>query len=314
MSPPLLVATRVGKVFAASAVAAVEDVSLTIEAGTVTEIVGESGSGKTTLARIMAGLLRPSGGEVTFDGTKLGSLRTARLRHLRQHLQYVHQDPASALDPRMRVKNILHEPLVIHTRLRRAQRQARILQLLEAVALPATLMDRFPHQLSGGQQRRVGLARILILRPRLVILDEPTAGLDLLVQASLLALLGKLRAQLSLTYVVVTHDLTVVEALCPSVLVMFRGRIVEQGETKAVLRAPRHPYTQELLSALPRLDGPRVINQARWDAEAFRAERPAEGCPFRPRCAFAVVRCAQEAPDLVSRAGRQVACWAVSTG
>ncbi len=159
-----------------AAAPAVDDVSLSVRAGTVTGIVGESGSGKTTLARIMAGLLRPGSGDVTFDGTSLGALGAGALRKLRRHLQYVHQDPAAALNPRFRVRAILHEPLRIHTRLRRGERDARVGALLEAVGLSPALLERFPHELSGGQQRRVGLARVLVLEPRLVILDEPPPG------------------------------------------------------------------------------------------------------------------------------------------
>ncbi len=309
----LLRVRRVSKFYPGShaAAPAVDDVSLSVRTGTVTGIVGESGSGKTTLARIMAGLLRPGSGDVTFDGTSLGALGAGALRKVRRHLQYVHQDPAAALNPRFRVRAILHEPLRIHTRLRRGERDARVGALLEAVGLSPALLERFPHELSGGQQRRVGLARVLVLEPRLVILDEPTAGLDLLVQSALLALLQELRERLALTYVVVTHDIAVVEALCDEMITMFRGCVVEQGSTDRVLRAPAHPYTRDLLSATLTMDGPRVTDQARWQLVSPETSQSATGCPFLARCDMAVARCTHERPPLAHRDGREVACWVI---
>ena len=302
----------VGKTYPRAAVGSapsVADVDLRIQAGCVTGIVGESGSGKTTLARIMSGLLAPSTGYVAFDGVRIDTLNKSALRRLRRQLQYVHQDPAAALDPRLRIADILHEPLIIHTNLRRADRLIRIQAMLSAVGVSPAVLERYPHQISGGQQRRIGLARILIIEPRLVVLDEPTAGLDLLVQASLLTLLDDLRARFGLTYVIVTHDLTVVSAICDEVAVMYRGRVVEHGATRDVLDFPRHPYTRELLSSLPRLDGPRVI-----DGIALRVPDDAStwspvGCSFLRRCPSAQEICARERPRLERRSGRETACW-----
>lgn len=307
--PPLLVVDGASKSYGGAR--ALCGVSLRVHAGDITGIVGESGSGKTTLARIMAGLLRPSGGTVSFAGTNLGTLAGPAARRIRRDLQYVHQDPSAALDPRFRVRSILHEPLKIHTTFRRGARDARIASVLDAVGLDPALMDRFPHQISGGQQRRVGLARVLVLQPRLIILDEPTAGLDLIVKASVLALLRELQTRLALTYVVVTHDLAVVEALCTDVVTLYRGSVVESGPVSAVLGNPVHPYTQELLAAMPVLDGPRIITQTRWQTSAADDPPLTESCPFHHRCGYVLPRCGQEMPVLAQRQGRAVACWAV---
>ena len=235
--------------------------------------MGESGSGKTTFGRILAGLLAPDTGRVRFDGTDLATLRGSARRRLRRVLQYVHQDPAATLDPRMRVRAILEEPLRIHERDTRQRRLQRIEAILSAVGVPAAMLDRWPHQISGGQARRIGLARILVLEPKLVVLDEPTAGLDLLVQAALLDLLDALRSRLGLTLLFISHDIGVIRAMCEQVAVMHRGRIVEHGRAAQVLVAPEHPYTHSLLAAEPRLGGPRVIDNLAAVEIAPRAER-----------------------------------------
>ena len=228
VSSDLLHVQAAGKTYRRAGRPALVDATLQVAAGRILGIVGESGSGKTTLGRIMAGLLTPDTGGVVFDGIELGTLRGRVRRQLRRHLQYVHQDPAAALDPRMRVSDILQEPLLIHTSDWRQRRLERVERTLAAVGAP-NLLDRWPHQLSGGQSRRIGLARTLVLEPKLVVLDEPTAGLDLLVQASLLDLLADLRARLNLTLVLISHDIGVVRSLCDEVAVMQDGQIVEDG-------------------------------------------------------------------------------------
>ncbi|MGW5448248.1 ATP-binding cassette domain-containing protein [Streptomyces asiaticus] len=242
---------------------AVDDVSLTVEDGETLALVGESGSGKTTLTRLLLGLLDPTAGTVRFDGHDLATLPPAELRALRAGMQVVLQDPYSSMNPRMRVTDIVAEPLVTHDvtyrgRRARARLRERVGELLESVGLPAGLQDRYPHEFSGGQRQRISIARALASSPRLVVLDEPTSALDVCVQSQVLDLLAELQRRHGLTYVFVSHNLAVVQRIADRVAVLRRGRVVECGETAAVLGAPRHPYTRELLAAVPRPDAYRT--------------------------------------------------------
>ena len=223
-------------------------------------------------------------------------------------LQYVYQDPGASLDPRWKVVHLLHEPLKIHTALSRAEREREVLAILAAVGLPDAHLDLYPHELSGGQQRRVGLARILTLRPRLVILDEPTSGLDVSVQASVLKLFRGLQEAFALTYVFISHDLSVVRAICARIAVMYLGKIVELGPTVAVFERPRHPYTHSLLAALPRIGGRRVTQEFALEGEPPNPRDVPSGCRFRTRCPHVQARCAVEEPLLRPLDGRTVAC------
>ncbi|MFJ1991774.1 ATP-binding cassette domain-containing protein [Streptomyces asiaticus] len=242
---------------------AVDNVTLTVEDGETLALVGESGSGKTTLTRLLLGLLDPTAGTVRFDGHDLAALPPAELRALRAGMQVVLQDPYSSMNPRMRVTDIVAEPLVTHDvtyrgRRARARLRERVGELLESVGLPARLQDRYPHEFSGGQRQRISIARALASSPRLVVLDEPTSALDVSVQSQVLELLAELQRQHGLTYVFVSHNLAVVQRIADRVAVLRRGRVVECGETTAVLGAPRHPYTRELLAAVPRPDAYRT--------------------------------------------------------
>jgi len=232
-------------------VRAVNDVSFTVERGEMFGLVGESGSGKTTLGRCLLRLVRPTSGEVRFLGEDVLGASATRMRALRRDMQLVFQDPYSSLNPRMRVGAIVEEPLAIHGVGTRQERRARVERLLEMVGLPSDSSRRYPHEFSGGQRQRIALARALALTPSFVVADEPVSALDGSVQAQIIELLLDLQRRLSLTCLFIAHDLRLVERICSRVAVMYRGRIVEIGETAALFARPAHPYTQALLSAVP---------------------------------------------------------------
>jgi oligopeptide transport system ATP-binding protein len=289
-------------------VRAVDGVSLTVAKEETLGLVGESGCGKSTLGKTVMGIYSPTAGEIRFLGREIGRLRGAERRRVAKDLQYVYQDPGASLDPRWKIGPLLHEPLKIHTRLSRAEREREVGAILRAVGLPDAHLDLYPHELSGGQQRRVGLARILTLKPRLVILDEPTSGLDVSVQASVLKLFRRLQGAFALTYLFISHDLAVVRAMCQRVAVMYLGKIVELGPAAAVFEAPQHPYTRSLLAAVPRIGGPRVTRDFSLEGEPPSPRDVPAGCRFRTRCPLAEPVCAAEEPPL-RLVGRQlVAC------
>jgi ABC-type oligopeptide transport system ATPase subunit len=235
-------------------VAAVDDVSFSIEEGETFALVGESGSGKTTTGRCMLRLVEPSSGEVRFRGENVLDFSKRRLREARRDMQIVFQDPYSSLNPRMRAREIVEEPLVIHKLGTRAERKTRVAELFRLVGLNPVHLERYPRQFSGGQRQRIGLARALALNPSFVILDEPVSALDVSVQAQVVNLLMDLQEQLHLTYLFIAHDLRLVEHICSRVAVMFLGTIVEMGPTASLFAAPQHPYTRALLSAIPVTD------------------------------------------------------------
>jgi oligopeptide/dipeptide ABC transporter ATP-binding protein len=287
---------------------AVDGVSLAVWPGETVGLVGESGCGKSTLGKTVMGIYAPTAGEIRFAGREIGRLPRPERRRVAKDLQYVYQDPGASLDPRWKIGPLLHEPLKIHTRLSRAERDREVRAILGAVGLPDAHLDLYPHELSGGQQRRVGLARILTLRPRLVILDEPTSGLDVSVQASVLKLFRGLQQTFALTYVFISHDLSVVRAMCARLAVMYLGKIVELGPTAEVFEKPRHPYTQSLLAAVPRIGGRRVTQEFTLEGEPPNPRDVPSGCRFRTRCPLAQARCAAEEPALRAIDGRAVAC------
>jgi oligopeptide/dipeptide ABC transporter ATP-binding protein len=287
---------------------AVDGVSLTVLPGETLGLVGESGCGKSTLGKTVMGIHAPTGGDIRFEGREIGRLPRRARRAVAKDLQYVYQDPGASLDPRWKVGPLLHEPLKIHTALSRAEREREVRAILAAVGLPDAHLDLYPHELSGGQQRRVGLARILTLRPRLVILDEPTSGLDVSVQASVLKLFRSLQETFALTYVFISHDLSVVRAMCARIAVMYLGKIVELGPTASVFEKPRHPYTQSLLAAVPRIGGRRVTQDFALEGEPPNPRDVPSGCRFRTRCPLAQAQCAAEEPPLRPLDGRTVAC------
>ena len=290
------------------ALKAVDGVSLEVWPGETLGLVGESGCGKSTLGKTVMGIYAPTAGEIRFAGRDIGRLPKRERRQVAKHLQYVYQDPGASLDPRWKVGASLHEPLKIHTALSRDARTQQIGAILAAVGLPDAHLDLYPHELSGGQQRRVGLARILTLRPRMIILDEPTSGLDVSVQASVLKLFRSLQATFALTYVFISHDLAVVRAMCARIAVMYLGTIVEIGDTAAVFEKPRHPYTQSLLAAVPRIGGRRITADFALEGEPPNPRDVPSGCRFRTRCPLAAARCAAEEPALRVVGGQTVAC------
>ena len=286
---------------------ALDDISFDVKPGETLGIVGESGCGKTTLGKTLAGIHAPTAGQLQLEGTEISALTGRQRRLIAQRLQYVHQDPGNALDPRWTIRRSLDEPLSTHTTLNRAERETLIEEILASVGLPAAHLDLYPHELSGGQQRRVGLARILTLKPRLVILDEPTSGLDVSVQATVLKLFRALRKAFDLTYLFISHDLSVVRIMCDRVAVMYLGRIVEIAPTEVLFNNPRHPYTKSLLSAIPQIGGRRVTETFELEGEPPDAGRLPSGCRFRSRCPLAAPACTETEPGLVEIEARHAA-------
>ena len=286
---------------------ALDDISFDVKPGETLGIVGESGCGKTTLGKTLAGIHAPTAGRLQLEGTEISALTGQQRRLIAQRLQYVHQDPGNALDPRWTIRRSLDEPLSTHTTLNRAERETLIEEILASVGLPAAHLDLYPHELSGGQQRRVGLARILTLKPRLVILDEPTSGLDVSVQATVLKLFRALRKAFNLTYLFISHDLSVVRIMCDRVAVMYLGRIVEIAPTEVLFNNPRHPYTKSLLSAIPQIGGRRVTETFELEGEPPDAGRLPSGCRFRSRCPLAAPACTETEPGLVEIEARHAA-------
>ncbi|WP_035867921.1 ABC transporter ATP-binding protein [Cupriavidus sp. SK-3] len=282
---------------------AVNDVSLQVHEGEVLGIVGESGCGKSTLGRMLAGLLRPSGGEIAMDGKAADTTATAH--HLA--VQMVFQNPYASLNPRLRVGQMIAEGAVYHGVAARADAPAFVNDLLAQVGLDASYAERYAHQFSGGQRQRVAIARALALQPRLVVCDEAVSALDVSVQAQIINLFMELRQRQRLTYVFISHNLAVVEHMSDRVAIMYLGRIVEMGDARTVFAAPNHPYTRALLADAPRLDGRSASHQP------IRGELPSPlsppgGCSFHPRCPHATARCAAEVPMLRDIGGRMSAC------
>lgn len=309
--PPLLEVERLHKRFSVAGrrgalLHAVDDFALSLGSGESVGLVGESGCGKSTLVRLLARLLDPTEGRIVFDGQDLAAIPAARFarRPERAAIQMVFQDPTDSLNPRFTARETIREPLTLLSTLPGAQADARVDEVALQVGLPLALLSRFAHQLSGGQKARVGIARALAVKPRLLILDEPTAALDVSVQAVVLQLLQQLRAELGLSYLFVSHDLNVVRLLTDRVAVMYLGKLVEQGPSEQVFHAPRHPYTQALVSAIPG-QGPRI----RLTGEvASPIDPPPHACRFHGRCPHGEDRCGREAPSLVRVGARQVAC------
>ncbi|MHA1599217.1 MAG: ABC transporter ATP-binding protein [Alphaproteobacteria bacterium] len=292
-----------------AALKAVDGVSFTIKRGESLGIVGESGCGKSTMAKLVLNITTPTSGEIIFDGHSIAGSSPAQWRALRRDMQFVFQDPLGALDPRMRVIDQTSEPLLIHKIGTAAEQREQAAALLISVRLKEHTFDRYPHELSGGQRQRVVLARALILKPQLLVCDEPVSALDVSIQAQVINLLAELREQLGLTLMFISHDLSVVRHVCDRVAVMYLGRIVELAEGDSLFENPGHPYTQALLSAIP------VPEPGTERTRIFLAGDPPSpidvpsGCRFHTRCPAAKPVCAERDPQLKPlRDGQQVAC------
>ncbi|MBA4549195.1 dipeptide ABC transporter ATP-binding protein [Thermoactinomyces intermedius] len=296
-------------------VKAVDDVSFTIEEGEVLGIVGESGCGKSTTGRTIIRLYEPSGGEVEFNGKNLFALGKEEMRKTRRDLQMVFQDPFASLNPRQKVREILEEPLIVHSMGTPKERKEQVQELLRVVGLNAFHGERYPHQFSGGQRQRIGIARALSTKPKLIVADEPVSALDVSIQSQVLNLMMDLKEQFSLTYLFISHDLSVVKHISDRVGVMYLGRMVEISPRDELYEKPLHPYTQALLSAIPVPDPTAKRERIILEGDVPSPENPPQGCAFHPRCPYVTDRCKEERPELKDAGGgHMVACHLVHEG
>jgi peptide/nickel transport system ATP-binding protein/oligopeptide transport system ATP-binding protein len=286
---------------------AVDQVSFDLFKGETLGLVGESGCGKSTTGRLILRLLEADGGQVRFRGQDLLQLSPRQMRPLRRDMQMIFQDPYSSLNPRMKIGDIVGEPLRIHGLARGRQLKDDVVQLLDRVGLTEEHYQRYPHEFSGGQRQRIGIARALAVRPSLIIADEPVSALDLSIQAQVVNLLQDLQQEFALTYLFIAHDLSVIEHISDRVAVMYLGRIVELAPAEALYRAPRHPYSEALLNAVPVPDPGRTRNRPFVKGEVPSGFNPPPGCHFHPRCPYAQEICAKERPPLEDKGGHQLA-------
>lgn len=294
-------------------VRAVDAVSFEVEEGETFGLVGESGSGKSTLGRCILRLIEPTSGRIWFDGLDLTTLNGGELRRVRRRMQIVFQNPFGSLNPRMTIRATVAEPLRVHGGLTRADADDRVPELLRRVGLHKEVLGKYPHELSGGQCQRVAIARALTLEPKFLVLDEPTSSLDVSVQAQIVNLLRELQAKLGLTYLFITHDLSLVSYLADRVAVMYLGKIIETGGALEVLEGGLHPYTRALRSAVPRPDPEGRRGRLVLPGEIPSALHPPSGCRFRTRCPWAQARCAEEEPLLREVQMSRVACHFAET-
>ncbi len=319
MEEPILEVRELSKYFRGSVsflskkvrwIRAVDGVSFQVQKGETFGLVGESGCGKSTLGKTILGIYRPTEGSVIFKGRMISHLPRKEAKEVRKDIQYVYQDPGASLDPYWKVGSTLSEPLAIHTSLPKESIRNQVLKMLDDVGLKEEHLSLYPHEFSGGQQRRLGLARILCLNPSLVILDEPTSGLDVSVQATILKLFKELKNSFDLTYIFISHNLSVVRMMCDRMAVMYAGKIVEMGETQAIFNDPIHPYTKVLLAAIPQVG--KKLNREEdlsLSGEPPNPENFPLGCRFWPRCHYKMDICESVEPVLAAGTdGGWVAC------
>lgn len=288
---------------------AVHNVSFSLYRGETYGLVGESGCGKSTLGRLVLQLMRPSAGTIALNGQNVLELSGEARRALRRHMQMVFQDPFSSLNPRHRIGGMLEEILAIHRIGTRTERTARVLDMLRQVGLQSEHYYSYPHEFSGGQRQRIGLARALLLRPQIVVCDEPVSALDVIIQSQIINLLRKLQSQFQLAYLFIAHDLSVVRHISDRIGVMYLGQLVEEAPTDELFAQPLHPYTRALLSAVPKADPTVRRDRIRLVGEVPSALNPPAGCAFHPRCPQATEQCRINAPELREAApGRFVSC------
>ncbi|MBR5346325.1 MAG: ATP-binding cassette domain-containing protein [Deltaproteobacteria bacterium] len=293
----------------ASRLHAVNDVSFDLRAGETLGLVGESGCGKSTVARLLMRLVDPDCGEIRFDGVDLARLSPKELRPFRKRMQMVFQDPFSSLNPRLRIGSAIGEALLIHKLAPRAQIRERVAALLETVGLKAEHMDRFPHEFSGGQRQRIGIARALAVQPEVIVADEPLSALDVSIQAQIVALFQDIQRRFGLTYLFISHDLSVVEHISDRVAVMYLGRLVELSSAEMLYEQPLHPYTEALLAAVPIPDPERRRPRQLLSGELPSPLALPPGCPFHPRCRYARALCREVMPSWEEkRPGHFAAC------
>jgi dipeptide transport system ATP-binding protein len=290
---------------------ALSGVSFLLHAGRTLAVVGESGSGKSTLARLLTLIEDPTEGALLIDGEDVAHASAARRKRLRREIQIVFQNPYGSLNPRQTIGKALEEPLLVNTRLSAAERKAEALSIMAKVGLRPEYYHRYPHMFSGGQRQRIAIARALMLKPKILVLDEPVSALDVSIRAQALNLLASLQEEFELAYVFVSHDLSVVRHIADEVMVIYLGHAVEIGARGAIFRSPQHPYTRALLSATPVADPAARRERILLSGEPPSPFAPPPGCPFHPRCPLAFDRCRAETPPLERKQGRDVACWAV---
>lgn len=288
---------------------AVAGVDLEIFPGETLGLAGESGCGKSTVARLLTALLPPTEGSIRYAGKDLGTMNRDELAVFRKEVQMIFQDPFSSLNPRMRVSEILAEPLAIHRIGSAAERRERVAWLMQRVGLSPDHLSRFPHEFSGGQRQRIGIARALAVSPKLIIADEPVSALDLSIQAQIINLLQEVKEELGLSFLFITHDLSVLRHLSDRIAIMYLGRIVETGTRNDVLDNPQHPYTEALLSAIPSINPEKRRRRLIAKGELPSPLSPPSGCPFHPRCPYAEEICSRVRPELLEKEpGHRAAC------
>jgi dipeptide transport system ATP-binding protein len=291
---------------------ALAGVSFSLQAGRTLAVVGESGSGKSTLARLLTLIENPTAGALLIDGEDVAHASAATRARLRREIQIVFQNPYGSLNPRQTIGKALEEPLLVNTSLSPAERKAETLSIMAKVGLRPEYYHRYPHMFSGGQRQRIAIARALMLKPKILVLDEPVSALDVSIRAQALNLLAGLQEEFALAYVFVSHDLSVVRHIADEVMVIYLGNAVELGERAAIFDRPQHPYTQALLSATPVADPTAKRRRILLSGEPPSPFAPPPGCAFHPRCRLAFDRCRAEKPPLERKQGRDVACWAVA--
>lgn len=290
-------------------VVAVDNISLTLEKGKTLGIVGESGSGKSTLGRIMLRLIEPTSGQIIFNNKPLIQVKPRELRELRSKMQMIFQDPMASLDPRMSVRDLIKEPLEIHDIGDKAERDKAVEEIAQKVGIAKSALEKFPHEFSGGQRQRISIARAVINKPDLIIADEPVSALDVSIQAQILNLLKELRNEMNLSFIFISHDLSVVKYFCDEVAVMYLGNIVEYAPTDELFANPKHPYTQALISAIPQIDEKTKTNRIILTGDVPNPADAPTGCHFHPRCPIAIASCATDRPTLKKyQSGHEVSC------